>query len=212
MSNPSFVNPEFILYRVAKGGPGSGNFEHSGRPGSVGGSGPGGLHPLTWEKVKTQADVTRSKDHEFMTVYDKNGKVLQQWEGTRDEVGDPEWLAENSKDTVNLHNHPISEPGDEDYDPDYPDQANKPFSLQDLENFVHNGDKSDIVVSKDYDFILTRTGKPFTDDEAKHIAELMSKHLKTGKKDTPYRYPTHEDWEWLAHNTKKLSYTRHPTK
>ncbi|MFA5391953.1 MAG: Hint domain-containing protein, partial [Candidatus Omnitrophota bacterium] len=45
---------------VQKGGPGSGNFGHEGRPGEVGGSGPGSGGPLTSpEKVTSISDLER---------------------------------------------------------------------------------------------------------------------------------------------------------
>jgi hypothetical protein len=51
MVNPPAKEPSLKLWLPVKGGEGSGNFEHAGRPGEVGGSGPGGLSDVqirTW--------------------------------------------------------------------------------------------------------------------------------------------------------------------
>ena len=204
------------------GGQGSGNFDHAGRPGLVGGSGSGGSTTASEQKQQRltekhtrdrqfketlikEADSIRDRDKEFMVVYDKNGKELQRWEGTTDEVGDPEWLADNSLDTIQLHNHPVSKPGDEDYEPDYPDHANKPPSLQDFSGLARDGTKALLVASKDYNFALTRTGPPFTKVQGEKMMDLMEQRLKTSE---GFRYPTHADWQWITTQVKGFTYSR----
>lgn len=206
------------------GGQGSGYFNHAGRPGLLGGSASGGggsggtsstreraekhreareaLSEKTTKAVKEFAEKYRDKTKEWMQIIDpKTGKVDYEEEGSEDEVGDPEVLEGKTEGKIQIHNHPVDTTGD---NPDYPDNANKPPSAQDLGKFFDDKPKEFLVVSKDYTFSLKPPPGGFTEkNKAKAEALFKSMLVKNGA----WRYPTHEDWQALAAKT-GIKYTR----
>ena len=71
---------ELQIIKIGKGGPGSGNFSHAGRPGQIGGSGQGGgknRKDLTWEDFNVdKSKIKRIISNEDNYLYDYGLRVI----------------------------------------------------------------------------------------------------------------------------------------
>lgn len=146
--HPSFVNPEFVFYHISKGGPGSGDFSHSGRPGIVGGSGKGteDIHG----RIHKTTDKIRNLTHEEGMLFDKNGKLLYH-EGKEGDVyqfePSPEF-EEKLHGNIFVHNHPVD----------------LPFSEADMETAFRDRPAEMQVVTHKNAYILDPGPKGWTGD------------------------------------------------
>jgi len=133
-----------ILFEILKGGPGSGNWGHSSRPGKRGGSAPrsAGLSPTTGPDWKARQAATKgivqvlnhglATGNEAIVGYDKDGKPIDGMPtGSNKDVNA---TAVFHADTyVTIHNHPNS----------------SSFSDEDISSFMSLPGKHMIVIGHD---------------------------------------------------------------
>lgn len=96
---------------AVKGGPGSGNFDHAGRPGEVGGSSSGsGSSGVRSEDGKARIAIVehglQTKSIEHAVVMDNDGNTIWSKSGTKDSVEFYGYEIGQMKDAVFTHNHP----------------------------------------------------------------------------------------------------------
>lgn len=93
-----------------KGGAGSGNFGHAGRPGEVGGSAPLGVGGKL-QSIKEKEDAIRYiTSHEESLIVDGDGKIIIEKRGETERVKYSDKELDTIQGTKNLiltHNHPI---------------------------------------------------------------------------------------------------------
>jgi len=104
------IGGSVTVSRIGEGGPGSGNFGHSGVPGQIGGSGPGGgagkVLSMTGDESFYSADTER------ILIFSDDGEQLYDVSsGDEHEVDTSSINAEDVVDAHMIHNHPSADLG-----------------------------------------------------------------------------------------------------
>ena len=201
------------------GGPGSGYFQHAGRPGELGGSASGGrggkssskgrersieheqqrleqelLPPPVQDSIKKVGDTIRHNEAETLIVIDaKTGKELARVQGTHDEAGEiSDATAAKMTGNIEIHNHP-----------DLPGDTNVTLSWPDLQGFLEGDSRQIIAVTPKYNFSFALPPRGLSPKERKTILRKARSIIPRG------RHPvvTHDMWTKLAGQT-RLRYTR----
>ena len=135
---------------LQKGGPGSGHFDHVGRPGEIGGSMPSGLHAGIFDELEDMIyaeGAIADLDHEVLYVYDSDGMLVAYSKGDTtsvaiapDQERELRYMQMRDRPVVLLHNHP--EPFD------------SSFSSADLKAAAHYGIDEVRAVTTDKLYVL----------------------------------------------------------
>jgi hypothetical protein len=103
--------PTFALKEIEeseKGGTGSGNFGHAGRPGRIGGSSQSAVLDETVAKIATSI-MDSNIEHLYFVKSD--GTIVADYEGDAESVSTPKSHDNYLKNTIAIHNHPVSKYG-----------------------------------------------------------------------------------------------------
>lgn len=102
MDNSEYIRLKEIVWQAFKGGEGSGNFGHAGRPGEVGGS----ASPLNGQR-SSFIDSIQNHRTEVGGLFDKDGNLLEKYDtGYAHSVDVPENVRNELVGKEFIHNHP----------------------------------------------------------------------------------------------------------
>lgn len=168
-NDANLMQPDKAFVPMCQGGEGSGNFGHEGRPGEVGGSGPGGgsitgRDTAGHQKIKDIEGQIHSNSSEHAAVYTKEGKQVIVKGGDAHSVSFTDAELLEMKDSILTHNHPSSE-------------VSRTLSPADY-GIAYKADLSEIrAVSGDKVYLFTRGEKGWP--APSKVADSLVKHIES---------------------------------
>lgn len=146
-NDANLMSPGKAYVPMCQGGEGSGNFGHEGRPGEVGGSGPGGgISERASKAISKYGDQLRNEKKERIIVLDKFNEPLLDKSGSKHEINlskDDMYSLLGEQNLVSIHNHP----------------DDVPHSEADISFAARTQSDHAIVVTGNHDYIISPSDK-----------------------------------------------------